>query len=106
MLMVNPVSIALSGLNAASTRAAASATNVANATTEGYTPVDVVDVASEQGLVQSHVVPRDESEGGVDYAREIIDAKQAAAAYKANAAVIRVAHSMEDELLDSFDERA
>lgn len=54
--MTNPVTIALSGLNAASTRVAAAASNIANATTTGaregadgpppYTPVDVVQVST------------------------------------------------------------
>ncbi len=138
--MVSPVTIALSGLNAATTRVAASASNIANAHTTGaregtegpeaYTPVDVVQISvgAESGDLQgtrAQVVARDpattpvydpdssyaDSEGlveapNVDYGTEIINARQAANAYKANLAVIKVADELERELLDSVDRHA
>lgn len=138
--MTNPLSIALSGLNAASKRANASANNIANAGTSGatangegpqpYTPVDVVQtsVNTQDGApqgVKSTYAPRENGtttvydpdaqyadESGliaipdVDLATEIVNLKNAANAYKANAAVIRVASEMEREMLQSFDETA
>ncbi|NBX66346.1 MAG: flagellar biosynthesis protein FlgC [Proteobacteria bacterium] len=132
--MVSPVTIALSGLNATSTRVAASASNIANAHTVGaregtegpdaYTPVDVVQVSigAETGELQgtqAEVVERDpattpayqpdspyaDSQGlveapNVDYGAELINARTAALAYKANLAVIKVADEMERDLLD------
>lgn len=132
--MVSPVTIALSGLNAASTRVAASASNIANAHTvgvregtegpEAYTPVDVVQISigAESGEPQgtrAEVVARDpattpvyqpespyaDAQGlveapNVDYGTELINARTASLAYKANLAVIKVADEMERELLD------
>jgi flagellar basal-body rod protein FlgC len=103
--MVNPVSTALNGLNAATTRVAAAASNIANATSEGYTPVDVVETSSSQGP-QTKIVPRAGDSPQVDYASELITIKQAAHAYKANLAVIKTTSEMEQELLNSFDENA
>lgn len=132
--MVSPVTIALSGLNAASTRVATSASNIANAQTvgaregtegpEAYTPVDVVQVSlgTETGEAQgtrADVIehspattpsyqpesPYADSEGlveapNVDYGTELVNAKTASLAYKANLSVIKVANEMERELLD------
>jgi flagellar basal-body rod protein FlgC len=69
--MTDPLSIALSGLKAATTRASAAASNIANATTSGaregtdgpkpYTPIDVVQTSistqdgEPQGTVATYV---------------------------------------------------
>lgn len=127
----------MSGLTAASTRANAAASNIANAGVTGaregtqgpeaYTPVDVVQttIGAESGAhgTSAQTIARDpatvtayqpdaphaDEQGlvaapNVDYTREIIDLQQAATAYKANAAVARVASEMERELLNRFDE--
>jgi flagellar basal-body rod protein FlgC len=130
--MTGPLSIALSGLQAASTRASAAAANIANAGTSGaregtdgpapYTPVDVVQTSGESGT-QARVVDRNpateaaydpaasyaDEQGyvaapNVDMAEEIINLKAASQAYAANAAVARVASDMEREMIDRFDE--
>jgi flagellar basal-body rod protein FlgC len=132
--MVNPVSIALSGLNAASTKLAAAASNIANASTTGaregnegpkaYTPVDVVEISGDFGVKAETVkrnpattpayqpdAPYADAQGfvdapTVDLTTEIVNSKQAALAYKANAAVIRVSNQLDDELFSTLDERA
>ncbi|MBU6234647.1 MAG: flagellar biosynthesis protein FlgC [Alphaproteobacteria bacterium] len=138
--MVSPVTIALTGMNAAATRIAASSSNIANASTTGaregvegpepYTPVDVVQVGIGSNTGELHgtkaitvdrnpaTVPAFQPDApfadengvvaapNVDYGTEIIDAKTAALAYKANAAVVKVASEMERELLDRFDKQA
>lgn len=132
--MANSITIALSGLNAASSKIAATATNIANANTSGaregtdgpkaYTPVDIIEISQKDG-VKTEAVARDpatslaydpnssfaDSEGlveapNVDYGTEIVTAKLAALAYKANASVIKIASEMEQELLNRIDERA
>jgi len=133
--MADPVSIALSGLNAASLRVGAAASNIANARTSGalatgdgpaaYTPVDVV--TTSQGDAGTNATLEDRTPAtytaydpnasyanadglvaipNVDEATEIVNLQQAALAYKANAAVIRVTDDMQHELLDRIDERA
>lgn len=130
--MTDPLSIALSGLKAASTRANAAAANIANISTTGaregtdgptpYTPVDVVQTSDSSGTRSSYVdrqpatVPAYEPDSSyadadgytaapnVDLISETIDLKQAALAYKANAVVAKVSSEMERELLDRFDE--
>lgn len=130
--MTNPVSIALTGLQLASQKANAAASNIANANTSGaregiegpqaYAPIDVVETSTEAG-VRGEIVERDpattlaydpdaafaDEQGlvaapNVDLGEEIINLKQAALAYKANAAVARVANEIEQEILNRFDE--
>lgn len=133
--MADPVSIALSGLNAATLRAGAAASNIANARTvgalapsdgpEAYAPVDVVATSQGDAGIDAKLEARTpatytaydpnaayaNSDGliavpNVDEATEIVNLKQAALAYKANAAVIKVTDDMQRELLDRIDERA
>ena len=84
--MTGPLSIALNGLTAASTKAAKAATNIVNAGTQNV-----------------EAVTSDEVQG-VDYTQDIVDLKEAATAYKANIVVAKVASEMEKELLNRFDE--
>ncbi len=132
--MTNPLSIALSGMQAATKRVDAAASNIANAGTTGssdksaaqqpYTPVDVVQTSLDTGGTQAQTVARDPSSTllyqpdapfadaqgyvaapAVDLVGETITARQAAQSYKANAAVAKVVDDMEKEMLDRFDER-
>lgn len=131
--MTSPLSIALSGLTAASTRANAAASNIANANTSGaregtegpqaYTPIDVVQISGEDGTTRAQTIERDpaysstydpdssyaDQDGyvatpNVDLTEEIVDLRQAALAYSANLAVAKVASEMEKEMLNRFDE--
>lgn len=135
--MTDVLSIALSGLNAASARANAAASNIAGADTTGalpgtggpapYAPVDVVQTSVQAGPApqgtraqtverQPSSVPSFEPDApyadengfvaapNVDLGTEIVDLKQAAQAYEANAAVVRTESQMEKELFDRFDQ--
>ncbi len=131
--MTNPVSIALSGLTAATARVNAAAGNIANAGTSGatengngpapYTPVDVIQTSIPDNGVVAELQPRTDgttqvyqpdspyadpnglvAAPNVDLANEIVQLNDAANAYRANAAVIRVANEMEKELFGRFDE--
>lgn len=107
--MINAISIALSGLNAASSRLNASATNIANAFTENYTPLDTTSKTDKAGGVQTTLIPRiaDENNGfsaDISLSEEIIDLKVAELAYKANLKTINVAGDLFDELINVFDD--
>lgn len=127
--MTNAISIALSGLNSATLRLNASASNIANAFTSGsveegeqapYTPLDTTSKTGAVGGVQTQIVPRDNpfaaayapnspfaNEDGiigvpnVDLAEEIVNMKLAEISYKANLNTIKVSGELFDELLDT-----
>jgi flagellar basal-body rod protein FlgC len=132
--MINAIGIALTGLNSASQKLNAGASNIANAFTSGsleddgkppYTPLTTV--SKSQGIaggVQTQIVPRSEpvftpaydpdspfanAEGyigvpNVDLAEEIVNMKLAEVTYKANINTIKVAEDMFDNLMTAFDE--
>ena len=130
--MTNAITIALSGLNSATQRLNASASNIANAFTSGsleegeqapYTPLDTTSSADALGGVQTKIVPRDNpfsaayepnspfaNEDGivgvpnVDLAEEAVNLKIAEISYKANLNSIKVAGELFDELLDALDD--
>lgn len=132
--MINTISIALSGLNAATNKLNASASNVANVTTAGsledgkqapYDALTTTQTAQENGGVRSEVVsagrsfvpsyapdsPFANSEGligapNVDLAEEAVNFTLAELTYKANIGVLKTAEEMSDELLSIFDEDA
>ncbi len=109
--MIGAISNALSGLMAASKRAEASASNIANMSTPDYTPVTTVQTTTETGSVQAQNQPK--SAGtintfvpDIDLAEEAVNLKIAEIAYKANIATIKTAQDMTDELLAVFDKKA
>ena len=132
--MINTIGIALTGLNSASLRVNASASNIANAFTSGsleeggqapYTPLTTTSAAQEQGGVTTQYTvqtpaftpaydpdsPFANEEGyigvpNVDIAEEAINLKLAEISYKANISVVKTAESMFDALLDSVDKKA
>lgn len=130
--MINAIGIALSGLNAASSRLNASASNIANVSTAGsltdksnapYTPLTTQSKAVDvPGGVQTQYSAKAQpftpaydpdspfaDENGyigvpnVDLAEEAVNMKLAALSYKANLSVIETASDMFQELLDSVD---
>ncbi len=101
--MINAISIALSGLDSASTRLNASASNIANAFTENYTPVDTTSTADASGGVQTTITNRPAPFEN-DLTTEIVDLKVAELAYKANLQTIEVAGDLFDELIDTFND--
>lgn len=125
----NALSTAVSGLNAATTRLAVSANNVANAFSSGrpgdpgspaYQAQDVQQSAVPGGGTRATVVARNPatqlafdpaslraSDSGlveipnVDFGEELVAQRAAAAAFKASAAVIRTVDEQQRELLDA-----
>ncbi len=133
MGMIGSISIALSGLNAASQRLSASASNIANLQTVGslsggrepYTPLTTQQTAQEGGGVRSEVVPRNQpfvpafdpdspfaDENGmigvpnINLAEEAVNVQLAETTYKANIATLKTAEELNDELLKLFDKKA
>ena len=100
--MSNITSIGVSGLDAATKRLGAAASNIANASTPGYTPVQAVSQATADGGVQTDIRASADDAGGVDLASEAVNVDQSVIGYKANAAVIRAADDMQRELLRDF----
>lgn len=127
--MISPSSIALTGLNAASKRIEASASNIANAQTTGsvdgtkpvYMPKDVVQVSEPFGGVKTSIVestkppitsfaPSDinaDSNGlvnypNVDLAEELVNLSSAVSQYKSSLQVIEQNRTLSSSLLDIF----
>ncbi len=131
--MTNAIGIALTGLNSASLRLNASASNIANLNTVGsltdennapYTPITTQSksLGSVTGGVQTDIIPQNPAfvpaydadspfadENGfigvpnINLGEEIVNIKLAEISYKANLKTIDVAGELFDELLDSFD---
>lgn len=130
--MINAIGIALSGLNSASLRLNASASNIANASVVGsltdaenapYTPITAESKSIDiPGGVQTNYAPvtnpfstaydpdspfaDDQGYIGVpnvDFATEAVNMKLAELSYKANISVIQTASDMFEELLDAVD---
>ena len=133
--MINAIQIALSGLNAAKTRADVSASNIANAQTDGaldpadgpapYNTLTTTQSAQAGGGVTVEVVPTSKpyvtayspdspfanADGQVgapntDYATEFVNLQIASTSYKANVKSIQVASDMQKDLLAIFDKKA
>lgn len=133
--MTNAISIALSGLQSASTRLNASANNIANSLTvgslsgEGQAPYSAQTTVTKAqggvtGGVSTRIVNKEPGfvpayspgspfadENGhvgvpnVDYAEDIVHMKLAELSYKANIGVIKTASEMQEELLSIVDKR-
>jgi len=96
-------SIAISGLNAATTRIANATSNIVNASSTNYTPTDVVAVSNDSGNVNlgvsTSVVPAATGQG-VDLASQIVSLKEASSSYAVNAEVLKIEQKNEKALLD------
>lgn len=132
--MISAVNIALTGLNAATSKLNASASNIANLQTVGsleddgqapYTPVTSQQTAIVGQGVQAAIVPRTQpfipaydadspfaDENGIigvpntNLAEEIVNLNLAKLQFKANIAVIEAASELDKELLHIFDDEA
>lgn len=133
--MINAIQIALSGLNAAKTKADVSASNIANAQTEGalnpadgpapYRAQTTVQNTQAGGGVETQVVPANKpyvpsynpdspfanADGlvgapNVDYASEFVNLQIASTSYKVNLKTIQAQSDMQQELLSVFDKKA
>jgi flagellar hook-associated protein FlgK len=95
---------ALSGLNAASLRMAASANNVANMNTPGYRRQGVEQAALPSGGVAATVTQA--AEPGVELTEEVVEQKMALYSFKANVLVLQTQDEMQRALLGRrVDER-
>ena len=103
--MINTINIALSGLYANSKRIEASASNIANASTKDYTPVDAKQTPVENGGVKADIVPRSAPFDNVDFAEEAVNIKVASNLYKANIAVIKTTDALYDDLIDTLSKK-
>lgn len=132
--MLGSIGIALTGLDAASKKLYASASNIANSQTVGsldgtgraaYTPIDTQYKSSTGGTVRTEFVNRTPAfvpsfapgspfadQNGlvaapnVNLGEELINSASAVHSYKANAFVIATAQDLADTLLDAFDDEA
>lgn len=101
--MLEALSIALSGLTAQKQRLSATASNVANALTEDYTPLETQlssQASNGQGAGVRAQVVESTTQDQVDLSREAVDLLTTKAAFKANVAVIRKQDEMMDDLLN------
>ena len=131
--MINSISIALSGLESASKKLQATASNIANMQTVGslesggqppYTPITTQQTAQADGGVRTDFIARKNpfsaayvpssplaDENGivgvpnVDLAEEAVNMTLAKTTYKANIGVLNAQKEMSDELLGIFDEK-
>ena len=92
-------SIASSGMQAAQQRLQASAHNVANVQTEGYTRLEVVQ-QSRSGVGGVDAATRRAESVGVSLESEMVDQLSARNAFVANASVFRTADRVAGALLD------
>ncbi len=97
--MTTTPSIALSGMQAAQTRLRASAHNVANLSTEGFTRQEVRQTARGQGGVRTDVVRA--AVPGPDLVRDTVEQLQARNAFMANLAVFKASDRLAGVLLDT-----
>lgn len=132
--MLGTINIALTGLNAATNRLSASASNIANLQTVGslddaesapYNPLTTQQTADQNGGVRSEVVARGNAfspgfdpdshfanEDGlvgvpnIDLAEETVNITLAEIQYKANIKSIEAASELADELDRLFDDTA
>lgn len=117
--MLNAIGIALSGLQAASRKVEASASNIANMQTAGYEKLTTAQSDLNGQGVSSRHIPKNQAftpsyapdspfanMPDVDLAEEAVNMTLAEATYKANVAVIKTVNDMTDEMLKAFDKKA
>lgn len=132
--MVGTIGIALSGLQAATNRLNASASNIANLQTTGslndpsrapFTPVTSTQTAQSEGGVRSKIIPRNapftpsfapgspfaDQNGiigapNINLAEEVVNLNLAELEFKANLATFETADALTEELLNIFDDEA
>ena len=105
--MSDDLSIAASGLDAASALLNATANNIVNEDTPGYQPEDIefLDLPDHGGVEAQVVVQPDQGAGGegVDPVAQAINFRRAQYLYDANAAVIQASQYMFGTLLNMLD---
>lgn len=101
MSLTSAISIATSGMQAATTRLNVAASNIANVDTADYKPLAVRQTELAGGGVAASVMPRSGVDPTVDLGDEVVDVIGARAAYLASLAVVTVADDMFRSLLDA-----
>ena len=100
-MRIDAFSTARSGVQAAATRQAASAHNVANLTTQDFRPLRVTQSEQAGGGVEARV-DRAPDPTGTDLVRGTVEQIQARTQFKASVAVMAVADETLGSLLDIF----
>ena|SRR5690242_79441 len=94
--MLDVLSIAASGVQAASLRSEAAASNIANAQTQNYKPVAVAQQTRADGGVNAQLVPAAQT----DLATQLVSQQEASFTERANLAVFGAAGRAYQTLLD------
>ena len=81
--MLDPVNIAVSGMQAVSLKMQSAASNIANGQTQNYKPTAVQTVAQPDGGVRASLV----ASPPTDVETQLVSGDEASAAYRANMAV-------------------
>ncbi len=92
------IGISLNGLQVSMTRLGASASNVANAASQGYQPVRAV----QREIAGGGVATRIEASGApqVDLTDQMVEMLVAKIGFQANARMLETAHDLERGLID------
>ena len=98
----NAYGMGLAGMRAAEARFQARAINIANVNSEDYRPLEPKQTTDENGRPQVAVTRATTDVPFVKVEEDLVDARQAAHAYRASAAVVRTADQMSKTLLDTF----
>jgi flagellar basal body rod protein FlgC len=96
---MNPLSTAVSGMQAAQTRLAVTANNIANAQTEGYRRDQVRAAAEASGGVRTQVDKLPEA--GANLVADQVEQKAAAYAFDANLRTIKTMDTVAGSLLSA-----
>ncbi len=94
---MNVFDVARSGLDAATRKLDTSASNIANAGSQGYQSKRV---AQETAPVSGTETRAQSPDGGVDLATELVNQSIAAVTYKANAKTVQTAEDVAGALFD------
>lgn len=93
--------IAQSGMNAARVSLNVAASNVANASTEGYRRLQVTNTETANGGVAATVSASTNENDSVSLAEDLVSARQSVYQFSANAQAIRAEDQMIGSLLDT-----
>ena len=101
---MDAASIALSGLRAQSTKLAVSAENIATADVENATPKQAVLKSDGGGGVRAEVTNKPNVDGlySLNMIEDIVSAKTAEIAYKADISMLKTTLEMESEFTESI----
>ncbi len=93
--------IAMSGMNAARVSLNVAASNVANASTEGYGRLQLTNTEAANGGVEAAVSVSSDGNDRESLAEDLVSARQSVYQFSANAQMIRTEDQMIGSLLDT-----